>query len=76
MVILKWGVLLKGNCIYNGWLNRMVLLLNGNSEHVAQACRKIDLFGEKKSELCLLSIKSNALTRSNNRNFSYFCVAI
>ena len=36
----------------------------------ARMKKKIGLFGEKKSDLCLLSIKSNAFNRSNNRDWS------
>ena len=39
----------------------MVLILDGNSEHVAQVLRKTGLFGEN---------KSNALNRSNERDLS------
>ena len=34
----------------------MVLILDGNWEHIAHACRKIGLFEEEKSDLWLLSI--------------------
>ena len=30
----------------------MVLILDGNLAHVAHACRKIGLFGEKKKPIC------------------------
>ena len=44
----------------------MVLILDGNSEDVAHAWRKIGHPWEKKMDLWLLSIWSNALNRSNN----------
>ena len=42
-----------------------------HSEHVAHAWKKIGLFGEKKSDLCLLSILSNDIHRSNNSDSSF-----
>ena len=37
----------------------MVLILDGNSDHIAHARRKIGLFGFKKFDLLLLLIYSN-----------------
>ena len=45
------------------------IILDGNSKHVEQAWRKIGLFGEK-SDLWLVSIKSNASHKSNNLDCS------
>ena len=48
----------------------MVLVLNGNSEHVAHAWRKIDLFGGK-NPICETSPSAkNALYWSNNQDHS------
>ena len=43
----------------------MVIMFDGDSEHVAHAWTKIGLAG-KKSDLWLFSILSNALHRSNS----------
>ena len=48
-----WRIERKGNI--KQW-RPMVLILEGSSEHVAQAGRKIGLFGIKKSELSPLFI--------------------
>ena len=55
---------LPENSVLKGWIQiqpyittilntdlTMVLILDGNAEHEAQACRKIDLFGGKKNDL-------------------------
>ena len=47
----------------------MVLILDGKSEHVAHAWRKIGVYGGKKSDLWPHSIESNALNRSNNSDY-------
>ena len=49
----------------------MVLILDGNSDFVARAWRKIDIFGEK-SDLHDYSQSNRALNRSNNRDFSLY----
>ena len=61
-------------------ISAMVLILDGNSDFVARAWRKIDIFGEK-SDLHDYSQSNRALNRSNNRDFSlyvrtYFLVTI
>ena len=55
---------------HSGILSSMVFILDGNSERVAHASRKTCLFGEKKIDLWLLSILSNALNKLNNRDGS------
>ena len=49
----------------------MVLIHDGNPEHHAQTRRKIVVFEEIKSDLWLFFIQSNALNRSNNRDFFF-----
>ena len=47
----------------------MVLLLNGTPGFVARAWKKIGLLGDQKTHILLPSIWSNALNRSNNRDW-------
>ena len=52
-------------------VSKMVLILDGDSDHVVHAWNKIGLFREKKiSYLWHLSIYPNALNRSKNRDCS------
>ena len=48
----------------------MVLILDGNSEHVAHVCRKIGLFGEKKNRFVAALDLIKYLNRSNNKDYS------
>ena len=50
----------------------MVLLLDGNSEHVAHACRKVGLFGEKNPT----SESSRVALRMSNNTLLLTCAPI
>ena len=52
----NWTRIRIRNKYYDFLRRSLVLILDGKSEHVAHASRKVDLFGEKKSGLCLLSL--------------------
>ena len=41
----------------------MVHILDGNSEHVTRVCKKLGLFGRKKTDMRLLLVIRNALNR-------------
>ena len=52
-------------------VNIMDIILDGNSEHVGHVLKKIGLFGVFFLEhLLVLSIRRNALNRSNNQEYS------
>ena len=48
--VLKFRHITKIYLCFLSWY--LILILDGNSKHVAHACRNIDLFGERKKYIC------------------------